>query len=152
MKIRKITLEDLDKIEYLANLIYPIEYYETTDSFWSKIESHPNGCFLAEDKNLICGYIVSFPFILNEIFNLNCHYVKVDNPSCYYVHDLCVHPDFRGFGLAKSLFDKVCNNVNLPICLVSVLKSEGFWCKLGFTPEKKITYNNMPATYMVKEV
>lgn len=150
MKIRKIKIEDLSKIENLANLIYPNDYYESPESFESKIKVS-NGCFLAEEGDCTCGYVVSFPFYLNQIFNLNCFYTKVEKPTCHYIHDLCVHPEFRGFGIGKSLFEKVCEKATLPLCLVSVLKSEDFWSKLGFVIKQEITYHNLPAFYMFKE-
>lgn len=151
MRFRKIRSKDLSNIEDLANLVYPSDYYESSESFRSKIEQFPTGCVLAKEGDRVCGYIVSFPFYLDQVFHLNCFYTKVKKPTCYYIHDLCVHPEFRGLGIAKTLFEKVCKKNKKAICLVSVLNSESFWGKLGFIVKQKITYHGFPAFYMCKE-
>lgn len=150
MTIRQINSNDLLEVESLANLVYPDCYYENFESFCSKINGYPKGCFVAEFDNKICGYIISFPFLIDQVFPLNTNFYSIADPNCFYIHDLCVSKDFHGKGVGKRLFETVAKNKET-LSLVAVLNSENFWSKLGFEVVKKILYNDIPASHMIKK-
>lgn len=148
--IRHINSEDFDFIDNIGTSNYPINYYEGSESFRSKMVGYPEGCFVCEINKKIVGYIISFPYVLWEPYPINKNYEKTENSDCYYIHDICVDKKHRGKGYAMSLVDKVLKIKLNPKVLMSVLNSENFWEKFGFKRHKKIDYYGLNATYMVK--
>ena len=148
--IRQAKPEDFDFIDNIGTSNYPINYYEGSESFRSKMLGCPEGCFVCEINNEIVGYIVSFPYVLWEPYPINENYKKVEEPDCYYIHDVCVDKKHRGKGYAMSLVDEVLKIKLNPKVLMSVIDSENFWEKFGFQRHKQINYYGLNATYMVK--
>jgi len=151
MIIEPITAEYIQSVEDLATSSYPSNYYEGQESFKSKITGYPNGCFLARKDSEVVGYIISFPYMLNKAHPLNKTYIETINPTCLYIHDLCVSQTHRREGLTKRLVEKILKNPLSPKALVSVLNSEPFWKKLGFVSQRCFDYYGGVAHYMVQK-
>lgn len=150
MTTRLATKADFDAIENIANLTYPENYFESAGSFQSKILGYPSGCFVAEIDNVV-GYVVSFPYILDEIYPINHFYKPIENPNCHYIHDLCIDKNHRKLGIAKKLLDTVLLSHPQTTVLVSVMGSENFWKKCGFTIMREVNYCNLLAYYMIRD-
>jgi len=132
----------------LGTISYSQDYYESEESFISKIKGCYEGCLVA-DLDGIIGYIVSFPYKVGKSFPINSFYEPVQNPNCWYIHDVCVSKDFRKMGVATQLAECIVNNNEGTICLTSLLESEGFWKNLGFRSFFDIEYCGRDAKYMV---
>lgn len=148
--VEPIIADKLQSVEDLGTLTYPDNYYEGQASFKSKILGYPKGCFLARKQDEVVGYIISFPYLLNELYPINEPYVTVTSPSCLYIHDLCVSKDHRGEKIATALFHEVLKQGLSPIALVSVLDSERFWNKFGFISQRSFDYYGGNGLYMVR--
>ena len=151
MIIEPITTEYIQLVEDLGTEIYPSNYYEGRESFKSKIIGYPKGCFLARIYKEVLGYIISFPYVLNEVYPINEHYTETLEPNCLYIHDLCVSKNHRGEGIAKALVEKVFENQLSPKALVSVLNSERFWNKFGFVSQNTFDYYGGSGHYMIRQ-
>jgi ribosomal protein S18 acetylase RimI-like enzyme len=148
--IRHTNAQDFEFVDSIGTNSYPFNYYEGIESFHSKMVGYPEGCFVCEINKEIVGYIISFPYVLWQPYPINQNYTKVENPDCYYIHDLCIDEKHRGKGYAISLVDEVLKIKQFPKVLVSVLNSENFWGKFGFQKQKSFDYCGLNATYMVK--
>jgi len=151
MIIEPITAEYIQLVENLGTEIYPSNYYEGQESFKSKIIGYPKGCFLARKDAELVGYIISFPYVLNEVYPINENYTETLEPTCLYIHDLCVSKDHRKEGIARALVEKVLESQLSPKALVSVLKSEKFWNKFGFISQRSFDYYGGAGNYMLRQ-
>lgn len=150
MIIRPIQLLDFEEISDIGTNNYPDEYYESTESFISKVKGYPSGCFVCLLEEKICGYIISFPYFLNEYYPINFIYENLDNTNCYYIHDLCVLPEHRKKGIAKKLVETVSFHNYKKTALVAVGDSSSFWNKINFMHNRTINYYGLSADYMIK--
>jgi formate hydrogenlyase subunit 6/NADH:ubiquinone oxidoreductase subunit I len=60
--IRPIQSSDFEEISDIGTNNYPDEYYESNESFISKVKVYSSGCFVCLLEEKICGYIISFPY------------------------------------------------------------------------------------------
>jgi ribosomal protein S18 acetylase RimI-like enzyme len=144
---RNIKPADYDEVCDLGAKNYPQDYYEGKESFTSKIEGCYEGC-LAADLDGIIGYIISFPYKVGKAFPIDSFYEPVENPNCWYIHDVCVSKDFRKMGVAKELTNCVIRGKDV-VCLTAVMNSEGFWSSLGFRSFFNFEYCGLDAKYMI---
>lgn len=149
--VRKIKENDEFEIEKIGTNNYSSDYYEGIESFFSKIYGYKDGCFVCEIEDKICGYIISFPYLLNKPYPINQIYNTPEDHNCYYIHDLCVDKNYRKLGVAKALVEKVISIDYDPKVLTAVQDSEKFWVKFGFDIKKEINYCGKKAFYMIKD-
>ena len=147
MNIRHTKPNDYSNICELGTKSYSDNYYEGEESFVSKIKGCYEGCFVA-DLDGIVGYIISFPYKVGKSFPIDSFYEPVEDPNCWYIHDLCVSVDFRGRGIAVDLAKTVLNHSNV-YCLTAISGSEGFWSKIGFRSFFDLEYCGRSAKYMI---
>jgi len=146
--IRQANSKDFDFIDNIGTNSYPVNYYEGSESFRSKVIGYPEGCFVCEVNKEIVGYIISFPYILGKYYPINENYKNVEDPDCYYIHDLCVEKTHRGKGYGFALVEEVLKIRSNPKVLMSVLESENFWKRFGFESQKTVDYYGLKAVYM----
>lgn len=146
--IRNAIKSDYSDIAEIGTRSYSDEYYEGEESFFSKIDGCPSGCFVA-DLDGVVGYAISFPYVVGKSFPIDSFFILVENPNCWYIRDVCVAEDFRGMGIAKMLASKVIETGWDVMCLTAVQGSEGFWERLGFRSFFETNYCGKKASYMV---
>lgn len=137
---------DINKIR-TAN--HPKNYYEGDESFESKIKEYPEGCFIA-DLDGVVGYLISFPYILGKPHPINEKYTPIDNPTCYYIHDVCILPEFRKMQIAKKLVEKILEMEWQVVCLLAIMNSKNFWYRLGFRSFFEIEHYGLKTEYMLR--
>ena len=148
INIRHINPSEHNDISKLATENYSEDYFESDESFSSKIKNYYEGCFVA-DLDGVVGYIISFPYFIGKSFRINSTYVPPDNADCCYIHDLSVSKDFRNKGIAKMLAGHVLKNSWKVVCLTAVQNSERFWNKMGFRSFFELDYCGNKAQYMI---
>jgi len=146
--IRPVKISDYSAVNAIGTANYSSNYYEGAKSFESKMAGYPEGCFVA-DVDGVVGYVISFPYVLGKPYPLNELFTPTPNPDCYYIHDVCVAPEFRGKGIAKQLAERVFAADWDILCLVAVQKSNAFWRKLGFRGFAALEYYGQKAEYML---
>jgi ribosomal protein S18 acetylase RimI-like enzyme len=147
--IRPTLPTDYAEVNALGNAHHLATYNESDESFNSKMAGYPEGCFVAELDGIV-GYLISFPYTLGRVCLLNEMYGPVQHPDCYYIHDVCVLPDFRGMGIARKLAERVLDGEWNVVGLVAVAGSGGFWRRLGFRGFAAIEYAGRKAEYMLR--
>lgn len=147
--IRAPNPKDYSKACDIGTLCYPERYYEGEESFVSKIESNPEGCLVAENDGEVIGYAISFPYLDGLPFPIDHKYQRPEHPDCTYIHDVCVLPEFRKFGIATEFVKRLTSNPNT-YRLTAVANSEPFWIRMGFRSLKEVDYCGSRASYMGK--
>lgn len=145
MTIRLAKKSDYSDIAEIGTNSYSEEYCEEENSFFSKF---PQGCFVA-DVDGVVGYAISFPYLIGKSFPIDSFFVLVDNPNCWYIHDICVSEDFKGMGIDRMLASKVIEIGWDVMCLTAVQGSEGFWERFGFRSFFELDYCGKKASYML---
>ena len=134
MNIRYLSTNDFHRINHLASISYPPEYYESDESFASKFKAYPNGC-VAIDDNILIAYLVSYQYY-GPIPHLDTNYNLPSIKEYYWIHDMCIDPNYRKKGIGSSLLEHCYNNcksLNINILkLASVNNALSFWLKHGF--------------------
>ncbi len=147
--------EDIDDLLDIQRRCYTEEYIETGETFKGLIESYPDGNMLATVDGSAAGYIFFHPFFIGKVKDMNLSAVRLTGKEdCMYIHDMCVHPAFRGMGITRPLLEHL-NNVTRKAgfsvqALVSVQQSRTFWESHGFAVSRNITYGGKPAYYMTR--
>lgn len=150
MLIRHITEADVPAVSALGNHVYPPGYYESDDTFKSKVLYPHAMCLLAEIDGALAGYVVSFPDIVGLPYPINTAFIPVLNPNCQYIHDLCIAPSFRTRGVATHLTKMILDRMAWDKCaLTAILGSESFWARFGFATKYSVQYCGVDAKYMV---
>ena len=147
IKIRNTKAEDYPQVSEIRTKSYCENYYETEESFVSKIKNNYESCFVADVDGII-GYIISFPYYVGKSFPINSFYESYQDSNCCYIHDVCVLKEFRRKGVAKELVKTVLNNNNV-YCLTSIMNSHNFWKKFGFREFFELEYCGITAKYMI---
>ena len=151
VSIRLMKEEDIEAILDIGSKGYSFNFYESDESFLSKLRGYPKGCYVITILEKVVAYAVTFPYFKHEVFPLNTIYTPFHSPTCHYFHDVCVEPAHRMKGFAKLLINKVWNISGLPKCLVAVNDSEKFWEQSNFEVTRKVVYgiNKSKASYMI---
>jgi len=149
VSIRPVKPADYPAVNMLGTRSYEESYYESEESFASKMAGYPDGCFVA-DLDGIVGYVISFPYKLGQACPLNQLFELVPKPDCYYIHDLCVLEDFRGKGVATQLAERVLARKWEVTALVAVNGTGSFWRRFGFQAFAVVNYHGNKAEYMLK--
>ena len=139
---------------------YPPNYFENRNHLLAKLKSFPWGCWVAGGQNEkmgdCIGYAFSHPWSnYSPPPKLNQFDFRLPKDlDCYYVHDICVAPDFRRQGVGIALTIKVLAIAAAlgysKVKLISVLNSHTYWQKFGFECIQECEYGGKPAKVMVK--
>lgn len=147
--------EDLKEVDGIGNSIH-LEFPECFEVLEEKFYLFPGGCFKLVKDDRIVGYVISHPWILDIVPQLNSFLGKLPaRPNCYFIHDIVLLPEVRG---TKAIFDlidllkgitesmKLSHLVGVSVCRSSIL-----WKRLGFTerPNKDLESYGKFAKYMI---
>ena len=137
----KIGLEHLDGILRVQEKAYSSRFHEKAETFVSKIKFSPETCYGVLKEDRLIAYGISFPWLKDESVNLNSSLnQKPQKPEVMHVHDISVDPDYRGLGLAESLFLRIAHDafaIGLnALTLVAVQGSSTYWSRFGFVESR----------------
>jgi hypothetical protein len=149
IEIRPIKPDEIEAVEEIGTASYPMNYYEGSDSFRSKIHGSPEGCFAGFVGGELAGYVITFPYFSGKPYPIDEVYVPVFGADCRYVHDLCVADWARGAGLGEAMAEVVLRKPGV-VALTTVMGSESFWENFGFERIFEFDYYGRGATYMVR--
>ncbi len=154
--IRQMTLADLPAIDEVQRVAFIEELWEDMSLFQSILEKYARSSFVAHKNGALLGYLITHPSrITRDDFENGCEELSGDEDSLY-IHDLCVHPDGRGTGIAALLLEKLDafakENSFAKFAGIAVQGAESFWLKQGFEPVKPYSYRGEPGTLMMKEL
>jgi ribosomal protein S18 acetylase RimI-like enzyme len=129
---------DLAQVVAVADLVHP-DHPEDPEVFAERLTLHPQGCLVYEHGGDLTGYVVSHPWgALPPSLNARLGSLP-PAPATYYIHDLALLPQARGFGAAGAVVRRLLAHaaaLGLPnVSLVAVGGSAAFWSRCGFLEE-----------------
>ena len=139
--VRPISTEQGYLVADLERICHASEHLEGREFFRQLFRTFP-GCSLGKfvDNDTLIAYCIAHPILPNTIPPLGkiipC---ELETGLDWFVHDVVVHPDFRGQGLVPMLInesiglasDLDCKNVSL----VAIDGRQEYWKRFGFTTQ-----------------
>jgi GNAT superfamily N-acetyltransferase len=159
---RAMTGYDIDAVFDIANRVHP-DFFEARAILAERQELYRNGCYLLEVSEKPAGYVLSHPWRLGSLPELNAPLGALpEGAESYYIHDLALLPLTRGLGAAGQIVAALTKHAKVmgfaSMSLVAVNGSLGFWERQGFSvsdqpglAEKLATYEEA-ALYMIKDL
>ena len=154
-----MTPDDVPAVDKIGEIVHP-DFPEDIAVMKNRLAIFPQGCFVAEQKDMPLGYAISHPSVIGEPAPLDTIIALPENANCLFLHDIALSGNARGLGLGGRivpLLKKTARENGFDrLGLVSVNNSLGFWQAQGFatlTPDEKLaaklkSYGN-DAAYMV---
>ncbi|WP_445464734.1 GNAT family N-acetyltransferase [Faunimonas sp. B44] len=144
-------VEDLHAVMAIAERVHPA-FPEDAAVFAERLALCPQGCFVAEVRGRVVGYLISHPWRCGAPPALNARLGALPGPAeCWYLHDLALLPEARGGGLGRAalaLVEDAARAARLgSIELVAISGSAPFWARLGFAPLASRPGAAVPASY-----
>ena len=160
--LRLMHADDLPEIMDIQLKIYSDALQESPETVAQRLAQVPDLALVAEDKQGICGYLISYRSQRGTITALDGLFAEPEHSDCLYLHDLGIAPRALKRGIGQSLVKHKFNmarKLGLRHCsLVSVQDSASFWQRLGFKKQKPnhpqhiaaLASYGVPAVYMQK--
>jgi GNAT superfamily N-acetyltransferase len=158
MTIQQLQPADLARVMVIQQQAYVPQLIESETSFLSKMRLFPQGAFGYRVDGQLAAYLFCHPWrsrSVVEVSDVLAHLPPF--PDCLYLHDLAVHPHYRGLGIARTLIEHAFALgalMNLTaVELVAVQDAAAFWKSIGFIPLHYFEYTaGVPATKMRLEL
>ncbi|MBI2731813.1 MAG: GNAT family N-acetyltransferase [Aquabacterium sp.] len=136
---RAMQEDDLDAVIELQKVCYSAEFHEPKSSFASKLRAAPDSCWVAAGPDRLLAYLVCLPIEGDALPALHApDWCKPHQPDWLYLHDLAIHPDARGTGLARAMLHQATTAAHSQglstMGLIAVQGSVPFWSRHGFAP------------------
>lgn len=153
---------DLPAVIAVAAEVHP-NYPEGEAVYVERLTLHPAGCLVLESREGIGGYVLSHPWRLGQVPELDSLLGAVPpDADAYYIHDLALLPSARGGGAASACVDRLAVHAHASgftrMALVAVGNSAGFWRRHGFHEAhdealaRKLASYDDAARYMVRDL
>ncbi|KAI0976022.1 acyl-CoA N-acyltransferase [Xylaria arbuscula] len=139
---RHLTLDDIEGLAHVAGTVHP-ELPERDVVFAERVKLFPEGCLVLEEDARVCGYAISHPIRHGQPPALDSLLGEIAlEADQFYIHDVCVLPDFRGHSYATDAVKKLLSlgERYTTTCLVSVYGTAFFWARFGFRPPDEIDH------------
>ena len=156
-QLRALESSDMQEVVRVQTAAFAPSLTEPPEALLCKINGFPRGawgCFCEEE---LAGYIICVPWKGEKALPLgDTKVIPPEQADHLYIHDLAVHPDHRGKGVATRLVTQAIELARKTrssrIALTSVQGSQKFWAGWGVRSKKKFEYApGAPAVYMVRE-
>lgn len=136
MAWRPMSLQDLDRVQVLADVIHP-DHPESRDVFTERQRLYPQGCHVLEVEGCVMGYALTHPWRWGEPPPLNSRLGEIPHrASTFYIHDVAILPEARGNGHASQIIEHAAEHARGAslgnLSLVAVNRSQLVWERLGF--------------------
>lgn len=133
---RAMTAYDLPAVSRIAAEVHP-DFPESDEVLAERQRLYHNGAYLLEVNERPAGYVLSHPFTLGALPELDRLLGQLPaSPDTYYIHDLAVLPLARRIGAARFIMDALTKHAGAQgfasMSLVAVNASQGFWETHGF--------------------
>ena len=155
--INRITLDEIAFVLEIQRDCYGEGYIEDSHTFTRMIAVYPQGCLGVSVGGVLAAYVFFHPYRDDVVKPLDHLLVLNGTEDCMYMHDIAVHPRYRGMGLARMLMERVDHETRRGgfevQCLVAVQDSQDFWRKHEFETVRMIeSYGESPAHYMKRNL
>jgi len=157
ISINQISLGEIESVLEIQRDCYGEGYIEDSGTFTRMIAVYPQGCLGVSVGGIRAGYVFFHPYHDNIVKPLDFQLALDGREDCMYLHDIAVHPRYRGMGLTRLLmegFDRETRGEGFNVqCLVAVQGSQEFWRSNGFEVVREIeSYGESPTYYMKRDL
>ncbi|KAI0154287.1 acyl-CoA N-acyltransferase [Xylariaceae sp. FL1272] len=132
---RELTLDDINALMQVANVVHA-DLPERAAVFAERVKLFPRGNLaLVDDNDELRGYTISHPIYDGNPPALDSLLGEITpDADQYYIHDVCILPEWRGYGLAAEGIKRLLHIANdyPTTTLVSVYGTASFWGRFGF--------------------
>jgi GNAT superfamily N-acetyltransferase len=137
IELRAITPEQISLVVQIQIDAYAVHLQEDENAFQAKFQMHPQGFIGAFVDDVLAGYAISFPWYQDTAVSLNKDAILSDKEfDCYYMHDVAVLSQYRGFGIADKLVNSCLDAARslglYTVRMVTVQGGENIWARYGF--------------------
>ena len=133
---RALSLGDLPGLLSVQRTCYGDDYVEGAEVFARRIASAANCSMVLEREGVVCAYLAAYRSRVGKVTPLHGDFEPNGAPDALYLHDMAVHPDFAGQGLARALIQALWQRARAEQLaysgLVSVQGSEAYWERQGY--------------------
>ena len=157
---------DLDAVIALQSTCYATPFHEPKQAFAAKLNAVPASAWVVDGPSGLWAYLVCLPIAGDQLPALHAtEWHPPPSPQWLYLHDLAIHPDARGAGLAGVLLSKAdelaFSQGWQALGLIAVQDSLAFWRKQGFAPTElpsplihadKLASFGKEATFMLRRI
>jgi GNAT superfamily N-acetyltransferase len=131
-----MTPSDLPRVGAIAAAVHAA-YPEDAAVFAERLRLYPAGCRVLEADGPVRGYVLSHPWRSGAPPALNSLLGALPkSPDTYYLHDLALLPEARGFGAGSAVVAALAEQARTKrlstLSLVAVHGSAAFWRRHGF--------------------
>lgn len=138
-EIRELTEADLEDLLLVQRAAYGDIYIESKEIFHTKLIVSKETCLAGIKENRLAGYCIGFNWQSGLPVPLHSDIREIPHQeNSYYLHDIAIHPDFEGQGLAKQFLEKSIEIAKQrgfkSVELTAVQKAATYWQKFGFRP------------------
>jgi GNAT superfamily N-acetyltransferase len=128
---RALTGYDMEAVEKIAEVVHP-NLFEAPEVLAERQRLYHNGGYFLEVGERPAGYVLSHPWVLGDLPQLNTLLRALPaEADTYYIHDLALLPMARRIGAASFIVEALAKHARahgLPtMSLVAVNGSRGFW-------------------------
>ncbi|WP_374658567.1 GNAT family N-acetyltransferase [Inhella sp.] len=147
--LRPMREDDAEAVLSIQRQAYPPSHHESWAVLGRKRELWPDGCWVVQAaggargargaSDALLGYVFSHPWQRGRPVPLHGLIDALpEAPDGFHLHDLALHADARGQGLAPQLVAQALAAARAAglkqLSLVAVQGSQGFWARQGFLP------------------
>ncbi|MEG0920492.1 MAG: GNAT family N-acetyltransferase [Comamonas sp.] len=137
-QIRPLQLADLQGLMQVQEACYGSEYMEAVEVYADRMASGAQCSWVAVQGDQVLAYLAAYRSRLGCVTPLHGAFVNYVAPDTLYLHDMAVHPDCTGQGLANALLAALWRGAAVwsPAysALVSVQGSQAYWQRKGYAP------------------
>lgn len=142
--IRSMVYSDLNSAIQVQRQTFSADLCEDLEVFENRFQIFGQYFQVALIDQQVVGYMLCFPWKLGESpVNNEKFPAKLPLPNCFYVHDITLLEQARGFGIAQKMLEMAKDDGrklgHRYLSLVSVEQSGDYWDKRGFMPYKDLT-------------
>ncbi|MFN3377275.1 MAG: GNAT family N-acetyltransferase [Burkholderiaceae bacterium] len=134
--VRPLTATDLPGLLAVQHACYGEGYLEPAEVFARRIACPVQCSQVAVAQGVVVAYLAAYRSRRGKVTPLHGDFEATTHPDTLYLHDMAVHPEWAGRGLARALLApvwKLAQHEGLAhSSLVSVQGSEAYWARQGF--------------------
>lgn len=139
IRVRRMQEQDTEAVYAVQQSCYVAAMVEPAALILQRLRQAPDTAWVAADHNGIGAYLVAYRSMRNKISGLGEPFRHAEAADTLYLHDMAVHPRWRGSGVSAQLISCAASAAEMQglrwLALVSVQDSLLFWQKQGFEPQ-----------------
>lgn len=160
MMLRALSCADLPGLARVQAACYGADFVEGAEVFARRLQSPANCSLVVEQGGNVLAYLAAYRSQRAKVTPLHGDFEPVATPDTLYLHDMAVHPDCAGRGLAQQLLAALrAQGAGLRhSALVAVQGSQAYWQRQGYAEHQlhdalqrqRLASYGMGAVYMLK--